>query len=373
MRQDKTLVIQIVRSMDGGIGKHIDAIAQALADDDRYESALITSSQIPKNPYNHIWVLPISDSPGFSDLLNAFSLSRIIKSLDNKHIILHGHGAKGGLYARLMKVFFRGRVKVVYTPHGGSLHRIFGITKSMLYDAVEKLLTPLTDHFVFESKYSKNLFCQYISNNIHCSINFNGVNPVQNPKAVPYAPGSPLKLASFGLYRDIKGHDIAIQACALLKKQNVPFHYSIFGEGPYQPNLERLILDLGLSKEISLKGYTESPLEEMKASDIVLHPSRIESFGYVPLEAMSLKVPAITSFNGGLQDYMNDEIGYVAYQNTPEEYFAIIKDLYEGQTHSKLKVENAFHWLAENMTESSMQRKAISIYQELYRPSSRRP
>ena len=39
--------------------------------------------------------------------------------------VLHGHGAKGGAYARLAarKLKRKGsRVKAIYTPHGGSLH-----------------------------------------------------------------------------------------------------------------------------------------------------------------------------------------------------------------------------------------------------------
>ena len=60
---------------------------------------------------------------GVGDLLAA---RRTYKAFQNKPCdIIHGHGAKGGLYARLFGAMMRrnGRkVASIYSPHGGSLH-----------------------------------------------------------------------------------------------------------------------------------------------------------------------------------------------------------------------------------------------------------
>lgn len=371
LMQQSPVILYIVRSMDGGIGRHIDALAQAATDNREFDTALATSGPIVAPWYKHLWNLDISDSPGISDLKNLWNMAKIVRCLNSKQIIVHGHGAKGGLYARLLKLFFWNKIYVIYTPHGGSLHRIFSKAKAVLYDFTERALVPLTDQFIFESNYSKNVFLKHIKKVSKYAINQNGVNASATPKATIYLPKTPLKLLSFGLYRELKGHDIAISACALLKKEKIPFTYEIFGDGPWKEYLEKLIRDLNLTEEVHLRGYTTSSLMEMRKADIVLHPSRIESFGYVPLEAMSLKIPVVTSFNGGLADYMTDKIGFIAHQNEPEEYYQILKSIYEGTANLQPKTERAFRWLQENMTEEAMKTRALTIYRDCYPPSSR--
>ena len=70
-----------------------------------------------------IQLIPMSRQPGFGDLSVSRSVYRLSRAL--KADILHGHGAKGGAYARLAAMPISVRVdniKAFYTPHGGSLH-----------------------------------------------------------------------------------------------------------------------------------------------------------------------------------------------------------------------------------------------------------
>src|SRR5690349_11327066 len=52
--------------------------------------------------------------------------------------VLHGHGAKGGAYARLARRPVR--AIRVYTPHGGSLHYRWGTPAGLLYLTAENVL-----------------------------------------------------------------------------------------------------------------------------------------------------------------------------------------------------------------------------------------
>ena len=69
--------------------------------------------------------------------------------------VVHGHGAKGGAYARLARV---GRAIRVYTPHGGSLHYRWSSPTGFLYLALERALMRRTDLFLFESDYGRDIF-----------------------------------------------------------------------------------------------------------------------------------------------------------------------------------------------------------------------
>ena len=62
--------------------------------------------------------------------------------------VLHGHGAKGGAYARLAARALKRkgkRVGAFYTPHGGSLHHAPTTMTGRIYVKAEQRLAPLTE------------------------------------------------------------------------------------------------------------------------------------------------------------------------------------------------------------------------------------
>ncbi|TIT71581.1 MAG: glycosyltransferase family 4 protein, partial [Mesorhizobium sp.] len=66
---------------------------------------------------------PMQRHIGPGDIAAAWRTYGIIKEL--RPDVLHGHGAKGGAYARLFGSLLRvsrSRVARLYSPHGGSLH-----------------------------------------------------------------------------------------------------------------------------------------------------------------------------------------------------------------------------------------------------------
>ena len=79
--------------------------------------------------------------------------------------ILHGHGAKGGAYARLSAWALRRagmRVACFYTPHGGSLHYHPSTLKGRFYMEAERRLAGLTDGLIFESAYAARRFAAHV-------------------------------------------------------------------------------------------------------------------------------------------------------------------------------------------------------------------
>src|SRR4026208_242288 len=74
--------------------------------------------------------------------------------------IVHGHGAKGGLHARLAGRLL-GR-PVVYTPHGGSLLYRSTSPQVMIYVATERLLRCVTAGLLFVCAYERDVFAERI-------------------------------------------------------------------------------------------------------------------------------------------------------------------------------------------------------------------
>ena len=75
---------------------------------------------------------------------------------ESKADVVHGHGAKGGAYARL--AFKPARALRAYTPHGGSLLFSSDTLAGRIYLGTERLLMPRGDLYLFESAYQRKHF-----------------------------------------------------------------------------------------------------------------------------------------------------------------------------------------------------------------------
>jgi glycosyltransferase involved in cell wall biosynthesis len=71
----------------------------------------------------------------------------------------------------------------------------------------------------------------------------------------------------------------------------------LVGEGEQRAALEALVRDLGLGARVTFAGQRthEDVIRFMKASDLFVLPSLIESFGIVLVEAMSCGLPIVAS------------------------------------------------------------------------------
>ena len=110
----------------------------------------------------------------------------------------------------------------------------------------------------------------------------------------------PLRLLAVGRLHAVKDHAFLVEACAQLRARNVAFLCSIAGEGPERRNLEALIRESKLEKEVSLLGHIAR--EQMACyyndADVVVLTSRSEGIPLVLMEAMArgkiVLAPAIT-------------------------------------------------------------------------------
>lgn len=363
------VVVQLLRAPAGGIRKHVLDIVNSLSNDG-IKQIFITNmndsdvdlTYLKNNPCVEVHHVEIFEKPGIHDLKN---LIKIFKILKNKKVdILHGHGAKGGLYARLLSKPLS--TKCIYTPHGGSLHRVHGRFKNIIYDFAEVVLLPFTDIFLFESNYSADVFSQKIRDpKSKKMINYNGVDMPGIVSNHLYRPGEKIRFVSFGLLRHLKGHDIFIETCSLLKNKAIPFSYTIYGNGEFGSQLFELIKKHELMKEVTILNYSGDVCREMQKYDFVIHPSRFESFGYVPVEAMSVKVPVIVSHEGGLKEVVDESSGYISYDNNPISYLRIVEQIFKGDPNLSSKINNAYNRVQSLFSKTAMIAKIQKIYLDL--------
>jgi glycosyltransferase involved in cell wall biosynthesis len=212
--------------------------------------------------------------------------------------IVHGHGAKGGAYARV--ALNTGRSLRVYTPHGGSL--LFGhdTLAGKFYLTTEWLMMPRGDLYLFESTFSSDMFRRKIGEpGTQVQIVHNGVSREEFEPVI--AKPDATDLVFMGELRLLKGIDVLIDAIALLTRSGRSPTATLVGDGADRSTLQAQIDRLGLSAAIRLTAAM--PARQAQAlGRIMVVPSRIESFPYVVLESAAAGKPLIATRVGGIPE-----------------------------------------------------------------------
>jgi len=88
--------------------------------------------------------------------------------------------------------------------------------------------------------------------------------------------------------------------------------FDIFGSGPEENSLLRLLFDLGLESQVRIRGWLprEEILREMRASHVFLFPSFRDGGGAVVVEAMASSLPVVGLNSGGPGAHIRPEWGF---------------------------------------------------------------
>ncbi len=113
---------------------------------------------------------------------------------------------------------------------------------------------------------------------------------------------SPPRLLSVGRVVYQKGYDVALRALAGLT--DLDWEWSIAGDGPYLPVLQRMAADLHLDERVHFLGWQSATgvKQQYASANLFLHPSRHEGMPNAVLEAMSSGLPVIASRISGNEE-----------------------------------------------------------------------
>ena len=300
-------ILHVFRTPVGGLFRHVLDLSRAQAARghrvgliaDSSTGGAQTESQLAEiAPHLALGVtrLPMKRNPNPSDLNALMQVAKIIARSDAD--VIHGHGAKGGLYGRLAMP--KKRALRVYTPHGGSLHYRRDSIGGWINLTAEQILMLRTDLFLFESAYSAEVFRRKIGDpGDRLRVVLNGVSPDEF-EPVALAPDA-TDLIYIGELRDIKGVDILVDAIGLLHKQGRAVTATLVGHGPDGDKLKAQAERLGVGKAVRI--LPAMPARQAQAlGRIMVMCSRAESLPYVVLEAAASTKPLIATKVGGIPE-----------------------------------------------------------------------
>lgn len=240
--------------------------------------------------------LPISRNAGPSDVANLFRIARLLSSLAPD--VVHGHGSKGGLFARAPGLLRRGPVRA-YTPHGGSFNLSSG-PRGAVYMGAERLLARVTDLFLFESAYIRARFEDWVdAPDARKFVTLNGIGEDEFTPVEPRADAA--DFLYLGELRAVKGIDTLLEALA--SPALPPWTLNVVGAGPDDALLRGVAASLGLGERVRFPGAMPAR-EAFATGRALVVPSRAESLPYVVIEAVAAHIPIVATKVGGIPEIL---------------------------------------------------------------------
>jgi glycosyltransferase involved in cell wall biosynthesis len=310
--------------------------------------------------------VPMHRNPHPSDLM---ALSRIKTHLAAvKPDVLHGHGAKGGLFARFPSVFRKKPYITAYTPHGGSLNYFPGSMAHRVYMHIERFLERGTSLFLFESQFVCDRYREFVGpTNKTVQVFLNGLHahefqPIQHD-------ADAADLMFIGELRYAKGIDLMLDAIASVKaKTGRVLSINIIGSGPDEAALSARADQLGIGATTRFLGAMPAR-KAFGLGKIMLVPSRFESMPYVVLEAAGCGQPMISTKVGGIPEIFGpDAASLIEAGDAAEIERALIDTLGDGRATllertARLRDRVMQDFSADKMTETVIAgyRRALAV------------
>ncbi|HUU46839.1 MAG TPA: glycosyltransferase family 4 protein [Acidobacteriota bacterium] len=104
-----------------------------------------------------------------------------------------------------------------------------------------------------------------------------------------------------------KGVDVLVRAFGPPAAASPDVRLIMVGTGPEEETLHGLASESGIADRITFAGFTDDPSDYFTACDLLVLPSRFETFGFVLLEAMARAKPIVATRVGGVPEVTGDD------------------------------------------------------------------
>lgn len=373
MTGDRQLrIIHCLRAPVGGLFRHVRDLARAQADrghlvgvvcDATARDGLTAARLEALRPSLALGLetVPMSRDLGIADVSATRRVREFAKAA-GAHI-LHGHGAKGGAYARLAARALTRTApapRAFYTPHGGSLHYSPRSLKGMAYMAAERYLARMTAGVIFESGYSARVFASNVGAVCPARVVHNGLTPSELEPVV-VAPDA-ADVLFIGELRHLKGVDILLAALARLWGTR-SVTALIVGAGPDAAAFRAQAHALGLDTCVRFADAMPAR-EAFRLGRMLVVPSRAESLPYIVLEGAAARLPVVATHVGGVPEIVSGTDTRLVPPGDADALTAAICEILDNPGAAALRAERLAAAIAQQFSVETMTEGVLSFYEE---------
>jgi glycosyltransferase involved in cell wall biosynthesis len=325
-------IIHVLRAPVGGLFRHVcdlareqaargckvGVIADSLTGASRADDIFTELSAVLSLGVHRV---AMPRNPGLRDVFNIVAIARKLSDLAPD--VVHGHGSKGGLYARAAGLMARKGPVRAYTPHGGSFH--YAGLQGALYMGTERLLARATDLFLFESAFIRGRFDRAVTApDERKRVTLNGVSETEFEPVIAHNDAT--DFLYIGELRALKGVDTLLDAMAMLRGAGAPT-LSLVGSGAEEAALRIRVETLGLGERVRFLGMMPAR-EAFARGRILVVPSRAESLPYVVIEGAAARVPIIATDVGGIPEILAPVAGELIAPDDPMALAAAMRSMH---------------------------------------------
>jgi glycosyltransferase involved in cell wall biosynthesis len=121
-------------------------------------------------------------------------------------------------------------------------------------------------------------------------------------------------IVGLGSFDSIKGVDLAVKAVALLPEPRPPLVWvANSGNEAYRNEVTELARSLGVELRIQMAVSDAELVATLNKATLLLYTSRLEPFGFAPLEANACGLPVVGIAEGGIRETVQDGVnGFLA-------------------------------------------------------------
>ncbi|MFN0263342.1 glycosyltransferase family 4 protein [Tepidamorphus sp. 3E244] len=302
---------------------------------------------------------PISRMPGLGDLSAAMRVRAVMREIQPD--VVHGHGAKGGMYARMWPLPSRtGTATSAYTPHGGSLNYKPGSMQNRVYMGLEGWLAQRTGVLLFESAYGLDVFRDRcgeppcLAKVVHNGVRDSDFEPIPLDEDAT-------DFLHLGELREAKGLDVLVDSFLRLADRGVSPTLTLVGSGPDEAALRAQAAPLG--EQIRFVPAEPAKRAFARGRNVVMS-SRKESLPYVALEAAALARPLIATNVGGMTEIFADLTDRLVPADDPEALAEAIARCFKCSAKAQADADALKTRIAEHFTVHAMTESILSGYRE---------
>jgi colanic acid/amylovoran biosynthesis glycosyltransferase len=154
---------------------------------------------------------------------------------------------------------------------------------------------------------------------VHCGVDARSFAPIKERQ--PRKEGTPIRIGSLGRLVEKKGFDLLVDACRLLRLQEVPFVLELVGDGPMRQELTMKTYLKGMVKDVKFLGVMDHArvAEWIRGLDLFVLACRKDRQGDMDgipvalMEAMISGVPVVSNRVSGIPELIADKMtGWLA-------------------------------------------------------------